>query len=121
MAVRYPLSWTNHMSPIEAGTRASIGAIQNPWTALAAANDAKLFASAAQKQVTIRPIEVAMYMGRLPIFTARVLQIRLDMAIAAMQEPCRPRVNVWRGMSKLSARGTMAEVKRGPIATKKRG
>lgn len=87
MAVRYPLSWTNHMSAIDAGIKASIGAMQNPCTARAAASEPKLFASAAQKQVTISPIEVAIYIGLLPILTARVLQTRLDTAMAAIHEP----------------------------------
>ena len=60
MAFRYPLSCTNQISAIEAGTSASIGAMQNPSTALAATSDAKLFASAAQKHEAMSPREVAM-------------------------------------------------------------
>ena len=60
MAFLNPLSWTNQISAIDAGTSASIGAMQKPWTALAAARDAKLPASAAQKQEAISPSDVAM-------------------------------------------------------------
>lgn len=54
-----PLSCTNQISAIDAGTSASIGAMQKPWTALAAAREAKLPASAAQKQDPISPRDVA--------------------------------------------------------------
>jgi hypothetical protein len=40
-------------SAIDAGIKASRGPMQNPCTALAATKDAKLFAAAHQKQVTI--------------------------------------------------------------------
>lgn len=95
-----------------------MGAMQNPWTARAAASDAKDCDAAAQKHEIMRPIDVAMYTGLLPIFTARLLQTRLDTAIAAIHEPWRPRVKVCKGMPNSSASGTMADVKRGPIATR---
>lgn len=55
-----PRSWTNQISAIVAGTRASMGAMQKPWTARAAASDSNDRDAAAQKQETIRPMDVAM-------------------------------------------------------------
>lgn len=57
-----------------------------------------------------------MYTGLLPILTARLLQNKLETAIAAIQEPWSPRVNVCSAMPNSSAKGARAEVKRGPIA-----
>lgn len=57
-----------------------------------------------------------MYTGLFPILTARVLQIRLDTAMATIQEPWRPMENCCRGMSNCSARGARAAVSRGPTA-----
>lgn len=113
-----PRSWTNHISAIEAGTRASIGAIQKPWIARAATRDAKELDAAAQKHVTISPIEVIMYMGRLPTLTARVLHIRLDTAIETIQDPCRPSVNCCNGMPNCAESCVSAAVRRGPIASR---
>ena len=80
------------MSATEAGIKASKGAIQKPWMVRAPANDAKLVTSAAQKHEIARPRVVRRYTGRFPIFTAKVLQIRLPAAIATIQEPLQPRV-----------------------------
>ena len=43
---------------MEAGTKASIGAMQSPQRTLEATNDSKLLASAAQKHDTIKPTVV---------------------------------------------------------------
>lgn len=72
---------------MDAGTRASIGAIQRPQNTLAATKDSKLFASAAQKQETISPTVVPRYTGRFPYLTARELKMRLPIAIAAIVPP----------------------------------
>ena len=61
--------------------------MQKPCRVLAPASDPKLLTSAAQKQDIARPRVVARYTGRLPIFTARVLHIRLLAAMATIQEP----------------------------------
>jgi hypothetical protein len=58
IAERNPRSWTNHTSPMEAGIRASIGAIAKPWIHLAAVREPKDLDPADQKQVTMRIIEV---------------------------------------------------------------
>jgi len=55
-------------------------------------------------------------MGRLPTFTASVLKKSEPMEMAAMQEPWHPRVKVWSSIPYDSARGTIAEVGRGPTA-----
>jgi hypothetical protein len=75
------------MSPMLAGIRASMGAIQKPIRARDAASEPNDFASAAQKQDTIRPIDVKIYRGRFPILTARLLQSKEPTEMAAMQEP----------------------------------
>jgi hypothetical protein len=54
---------------------------------LAATKEEKLFAAAAQKQVTIRPIVVNRYTGLFPYLTATEFQIRLPKAIATMRPP----------------------------------
>lgn len=111
-----PRSCTNQMSAMDAGTSASIGAMAKPCTARAAARDPKDLDSAAQKHETMSKIDVTMYTGRFPILTARVLQTKLDTAMATIQEPWRPRVNCCRGMSNCSARGASAAVSNGPTA-----
>lgn len=50
---------TYQISAIEAGIRASIGAMQKPWTTRAATSAGNDLAAAAQKQVTTRPTQVA--------------------------------------------------------------
>lgn len=104
------------ISAIDAGISASIGAIQKPWRTLAATRDTKLLASAAQNEVTIKPIEVMRYTGLFPYFTAIVFQIRLPTAMAAITPPCTPEMNVFSGLSKSFARGTKAAPRRGPTA-----
>lgn len=104
------------MSAIEAGTRDSIGAMQKPWTARAAARDTKDLASAAQKHVTISPTDVTIYIGRFPTFTARLLHRRLATAMATRRDPWRPMVNCCKGMPNSSESGVRADVRRGPIA-----
>lgn len=64
--------------------------IHNPCNVLAAANDPKLFTSAAQKHDTASPTVVTRYTGRFPIFTASVLQMRLLAAMETMHEPFAP-------------------------------
>jgi hypothetical protein len=90
MAILKPLSWTCQMSATDAGIRASKGAIQKPWTVLAAANEPKLFTSAAQKHDTANPSVVSKYTGLFPTLTANALQMRLPAAIATIQDPLAP-------------------------------
>jgi hypothetical protein len=73
---------------MDAGTKASKGAIHNPQKTLEATKDSKLLASAAQKHETIKPSVVPKYTGRFPYFTAKELNIRLPTAIAAIAPPC---------------------------------
>jgi hypothetical protein len=70
-----------------AGTRASMGAMQKPITARDAASEPNDLASAAQKQVTISPIDVRIYNGRFPTLTARLLQTKEPTAMETMREP----------------------------------
>jgi len=91
--------------------------MQKPCKVLAPASEPKLLTSAAQKQEIARPSVVARYIGRLPILTASVLQIRLEAAMATIQEPLHPSVNLWSGTSNCFARGTNAGVSKGPTAT----
>ena len=90
--------------------------MQKPCKVLAAASDPKLLTSAAQKQDTASPSVVARYIGRLPTFTARVLQMRLLAAMDTMQEPLQPSVKRWSGTPNSFARGTNAGVSKGPTA-----
>jgi hypothetical protein len=103
-------------SAIEAGTSASNGPIQNPWMTLAATREEKLFAAAAQKQVTIRPIVVNRYTGLFPYLTATEFQIRLPKAIATMRPPWTPWMNVDRDTLNSAESSTNAGPRRGPIA-----
>jgi hypothetical protein len=101
---------------MDAGTSASIGAIQSPQKTLAATKDSKLFASAAQKQEIIKPTVVPRYTGRFPYFTARELNIRLPIAIAAIVPPWTADTNVDRETPKSAASGTKAPPRSGPTA-----
>jgi len=53
----------------------------------AATKDPKLLAAADQKQVTIKPMVVIRYTGRLPYLTANAFQIKLPNAMATMTPP----------------------------------
>lgn len=106
------------MSATDAGIRASNGAIQKPCKALATANEVKLLASAAQKEVTASPRVVTRYTGRLPTLTAIVLQSSDPTAMAAIRDPLQPNVKFWSETLNSVASGTKAGVRSGPIASR---
>jgi hypothetical protein len=78
--------------------------------------DVKLFAAAAQKQVTIKPIVVARYIGRFPYFTARALKMRLPTAMHAIGAPCMPMFQVAKDTLNDCESWTYAGPRRGPTA-----